>query len=331
MPKQVRPFGQDRPPLEELDSVKQPASRMPPASLGRSLDDVLKMKEEEQDVGVHSDAAALPHPEPEQAEVVQGIELPTSQIVPASFQPRLGRTDEKQERLKTSIAVAGRVNKPITVRQIAPHKYELLGGSGRFQSVIDLGWPTIPARIIEADDAEAEILAVSDNEGHTDLTDFEKGAAYARILERGKIKSHRALATRLGVSQASVTRCLSFMKLPTDSIQYLERHPALLGSTVVADYVAAGEKDAALVLQALIKIEEEGISQEAALRWLHNQHKAKDLEGKPRGYSISTVTLGAGGSASMTVRKNTISLKLPKGLDMESAQEIIRKAVESIS
>ena len=336
MPKKVRPFGQDRPSVEELQQLQkqESASKIPPASLGVTLDDILKSKGQQQPADEHSaSAAALPHhpSADEHADLDNSTVAPLSRIVVnPEIQPRLARTDDQQERLTTSIAVAGKITRPVLVRLLDDGKLELLGGYGRYRAAADLGWISVPIRIIEADDAEAEILAVADNEGHTDLTDFEKGRQYAKILSRGKIKNQRALASRLGASLASVTRCLSFMKLPPQAIQYLETHPSLVGGRSIADFVTAGESHPDLVLQALQKIEEEGISQEAALRWIEKTIKDDSNKQRSPSFSTSELTLGNGRPASMTVRKNTISLKLPKDLDMAAAQEVIRKAIESI-
>lgn len=336
MPKKVRPFGQDRPSVEELQQLQkqESASKIPPASLGVTLDDILKAKDQQQPAYEHSaSATALPqYPSAdEHADQGDATVAPLSRIVVnPEIQPRLARTDDQQERLTTSIAVAGKITRPVLVRLLDDGKLELLGGYGRYRAAADLGWISVPIRIIEADDAEAEILAVADNEGHTDLTDFEKGRQYAKILSRGKIKNQRALASRLGASLASVTRCLSFMKLPPQAIQYLETHPSLVGGRSIADFVTAGESHPDLVLQALQKIEEEGISQEAALRWIEKTIKDDSNKQRSPSFSTSELTLGNGRAASMTVRKNTISLKLPKDLDMSAAQEVIRKAIESI-
>jgi ParB family chromosome partitioning protein len=336
MPKNARPFGKDRPSIEELQQLQkeESSSKIPPASLGVTLDDILKKKGQPQPAGEGSPSMpALPlRPDADEL-VAQGAasEAPLSRIVVnPEIQPRLARTDDQQERLTTSIAVAGKITRPVLVRLLDNGNLELLGGYGRYRSAFDLGWSTIPIRLIEADDAEAEILAVADNEGHTDLTDFEKGRQYAKILSRGKIKNQRALASRLGASLASVTRCLSFMKLPPQAIQYLEAHPDLVGGRSIADFVTAGESHPELVLQALHKIEEEGISQEAALRWIEKTAKDDSPKQQAPSFSTSQLTLGNGRAASMTVRKNTISLKLPKDLDMSTAQEAIRKALESI-
>lgn len=64
MPKKVRPFGQDRPSVEELQQLQkqESASKIPPASLGVTLDDILKSKGQQQPADEHSaSAAALPH------------------------------------------------------------------------------------------------------------------------------------------------------------------------------------------------------------------------------------------------------------------------------
>ncbi|ELQ8318134.1 ParB/RepB/Spo0J family partition protein [Pseudomonas aeruginosa] len=255
-------------------------------------------------------------------------EVPVDLIDEPLFQPRTSLTDEEQELNTTAIALAGRVNRPLLLRAKANGRYELIGGSTRLRSVKTLKWPTVPARIVVVDDAEAEILAVTDNEGQTGLSDFEKGRAFHRILNTGKIRSVRALAERTGISPASVTRCMGFLKLPPDCIAYLEQNPRLLGGKLVADFVELGEKHPKETLEALVKIDQEGISQESALRWLKSQVRGT---GTQPSVLMSNVEIGNHGEATIVRRKDSLNLKLPKGVDIELVEKAIKEALQRVT
>lgn len=302
----------------------------PEPNLRRSLDDILDAQDEEEsalpakaDTSVRPSSAAPASP---------GLDLqdvPVELIDGPPFQPRLGLSDEEQAQLTTAIAIAGRVNRPLLLRRMPNGRYQRLGGSSRFASVIALGWPTVPARIVDVDDDEAELLTVSDNEGQTGLSDFEKGRAYDRLLKRGKISSARALADRLRTSPATVSRCLAFMKLPTECIDYLVENPTILGIKHIAEYVELGQSHPELCYEALVKIDQECKSQEAALRWANAQIALRTGKASENVRHVSTVNLGKG-DATVTRNRSSISLKLPKGVDVEAVEQAVIKALSSI-
>lgn len=327
MPKETRPLGKDRPNQTKVFQGVAATDDFPSPNLNVSLDDILHAQEEKE---MRAQPPASTSIAPAPSSTAEFREVPVDLIDTSPYQPRLGLTDEEQERLTTSIAVAGRVNRPLLLRPKEGGRFELIGGATRLRSAVSLGWATVPARIVDVDDAEAEILAVSDNEGHKDLTDFEKGRSYTRILSTGKIRSYRALSARLGSSPATITRCLAFMKLPNDCIAYLEENPATLGGKLVTEFVDLSAKHPELTLESLIKIDQEGLSQEAALRWLTSAAAAASGTVKSQIKEVTNLQLAGGASATMTRRKDTISVKLPKGFDMDAIQDAIRAAIQAL-
>lgn len=336
MPKLTRPLGKDRPPQELVFQGVKVEDTFPKANLAVSLDSILEAQElalqqegmpQEtlpQDAHAAAPKAALSAP------TSQLLEVPVDLIDSPAYQPRLGISDELQERNTTAIAIAGRVNRPILLRAKNDGRYDIIGGSTRLRSVRTLGWPTVPARVVDVDDAEAEILAVSDNEGQTELTDFEKGRAYSRIMATGKIRTVRALAERVGTSAATVTRCLAFMKLHEDCIAFLEDHPDILGSKLISEYVEICLTHPKETLLALIKIEQEGVSQETALRWLRGIATPPGANASARGITQSVFSLGDRGEATLVRRKDSINLKLPKGVDVEAVERAVMQAIMSM-
>lgn len=327
MPKESRPLG--KPDVPKVFQGVPVVDTFPTPNLTRSLDDILASQDDQspQPVAVAAKSAGSPSP----AAAAQLQEVSVDLIDEPHFQPRLGITDEEQERNTTAIAVAGRVNRPLLLRVKGNGRFELIGGATRLRSVRALGWPTAPARIVDVDDAEAEILSVTDNEGHKDLTDFEKGRSYARILATGKVKTAKALADRAGSSAPTVARCLAFMKLPPACIKFLEQNPGTLGVKLVSDYVELGEKHPSLALDALVRIEEEGISQEVALRWAKSMAAGDGANRSKQDAPATSFRFGDLGEATVQRRKDSINLKLPKGVDMAAVEAAILKALESVS
>lgn len=88
--------------------------------------------------------------------------------------------------LKVSIERMGLLS-PILVREANIYLnpgwekgYELIAGRHRHRAVQELGWKTIPANIIEADDLNAELAMIDENLCRSDLSPSERAACTAR-------------------------------------------------------------------------------------------------------------------------------------------------------
>ena len=323
MPKESRRLGVDRPTAPKVfQGVVAPAD-FPQAKLDVSLDSILEQQNS------HAQAQPIDAQQPAVAGNPEFMDVPVNLIDPSPFQPRLDITDDELQLLANSISVARRVNRPISLRIKPNGRYELIGGERRWRSVKLLGWETIIARILDVDDAEAQVLALADNEGQEGLTDFERGRAYKQILDRGEVTSIRHLASRVGVSHQSVMRCLNLTKLPQDCLDFLTLHPRLLGSTLASEYAAAGETHPGLVLEALQKIDQEGISQEQGLRWINQVLKEREKPTLPSAAQEKTVRFAGGLEGSLVVSKSGIRIKIPKGVDLEKIERAILEALKA--
>lgn len=332
--KDGRPLGQDRPsntPEKPLQFQGVVATSFPKPNLGVSLDAMLEGMEEE---------ASLPVTAPQTigGEVLLKGELhPNEMLVElrcdlidvSPYQPRLDFTEEELELLAQAIAAAQRVNRPILVRRKADGRYELIGGERRWRAVLQLGWDTIPARIVDADDDEAQVLAIADNEGQQGLSDYENGRAYQKVLERKAAPSIRALATRIGVSHPTVVRRLALTKLPPACLEFMDKNPRTLGVKLASEFVAVGETHPELVLQALVKIDQEGMSQEQALKWVQAEIKGTGQKGNNPAKRTQDCQLPGGLKGQMVISGNALKIKVPQGVDMDKLEELIMKALSN--
>ncbi len=110
-------------------------------------------------------------------------ELPLSSIYPNPDQPRKDFGEEKLEELANSIKEYG-VLEPIVVTPRG-NRHMIIAGERRYRASLLAGLSTIPARVIEADDALVEELALLENIQRQDLNIIEEGKAYQRLLARG--------------------------------------------------------------------------------------------------------------------------------------------------
>ncbi len=188
------------------------------------------------------------------------------------YQPRLIFDPEAIDSLASSIEESGLIS-PITVRAIENGRYELIGGERRLRAHQILGRERIPSFVLSnISITDAAIGALADNDAKRSLCDYERGKAYKRALtmqtESGKPVTQGTLARRIGVSDATVSRCLAFFDLPEDALAMLDAKPNLIGAKNAAILATLAKKGhGRIVLQALKKIRQDGASEQGAVNW----------------------------------------------------------------
>ena len=230
---------------------------------------------------------------PALAEAGPQTEIPVALIDPSPFQPRLRFDAAQLARLADSIQ-EGSLSEPVTVRESAGGRYQLVSGERRWRAHQSLGLPTIPATVAALDDRQAALLAIATNTVREDLSDFELGRCFKKTLDGGHAKSVAELAKLIGMSRQQIDRCLDFMKLPAPVIQRLEQRPDCFGANCAeffAGYVKNGHGEA--VAEAARLIAEEGYTEQKAMAWLKGA--AAPESPKRRGGAVPGVALFAGG------------------------------------
>lgn len=105
-------------------------------------------------------------------------------------------------------------NRPTAADQIAEDaRYVLIYGHRRRAAALEAGRDTVPAVVddtIMADDGDLDAMA-TENLGRQDLSDLAEANLFARYSEIGL--SQRAIAERLGIDQATVSRRLALLLL----------------------------------------------------------------------------------------------------------------------
>jgi ParB family transcriptional regulator, chromosome partitioning protein len=322
MPKVSRPLGTDRPAAAPgvLQGVRAP-ERLPDASKSRSMEEVLQSQGILDERGPEGQANRVPAPG------VAGIQdVPVDMIVVSPYQPRLAFDEAELDLLADSIQAQGGLNKPIVVRPRANGNYELIGGERRWRAHKLLHWDTIRAYVREMSDEEAEVAALADNEGQKELSEFERGRRYAGMLESGRAESARALGRLLGVSSATMTRCLGYMQLPAEIIKVLERCPQAIGSKQVRAFVELSQENPDVALAAVMKIRDEDISQEAALRWARKQLDSGTAKPKVDSHKVFS---GHNKVAELRVSGSKIEVQCEKGYDATKVAEAFARFLES--
>ena len=109
-------------------------------------------------------------------------ELPISEIVANTYQPRSHFDEEALVSLSASIRSVG-VLQPILVRELGEDSYELIAGERRWRAAKRAGLQTIPAIVRTAEDEGSLEQALVENLHREDLGAREEAEAYQQLIE----------------------------------------------------------------------------------------------------------------------------------------------------
>lgn len=139
-------------------------------------------------------------------------EIPIEQIEPNPDQPRREFDETAMQELASSIATMG-IIAPITLRQVAPDRYQIIAGERRWRASQQAGLTSIPAYIRTANDESVMELALVENIQREDLNAIEIALAYEHLAETSGMTQER-ISERVGKSRTAVTNYMRLLKLP---------------------------------------------------------------------------------------------------------------------
>ena len=139
-------------------------------------------------------------------------EIPLDQIEPNSNQPRSLFDDEKLQELANSISQIG-IIQPITLRQTAENRFQIIAGERRWRASQMAGLKTIPAYIRTINDQNVMEMALVENIQREDLNPIEIALAYEHLLENTGMTQEK-VSERVGKSRSAITNYLRLLKLP---------------------------------------------------------------------------------------------------------------------
>jgi ParB family chromosome partitioning protein len=130
------------------------------------------------------------------------------------FQPRTTFDSQSLEELATSIRKLG-VIQPLTVREAANGRYQLIAGERRLRAAKLAGLTRVPAYIRTADDQAMLELALVENIQREDLDAIEVAICFQRLTEECKL-TQEELSERVGKQRSTVANYLRLLKLPAE-------------------------------------------------------------------------------------------------------------------
>ncbi|MFM7901781.1 MAG: ParB/RepB/Spo0J family partition protein, partial [Bacteroidota bacterium] len=112
--------------------------------------------------------------------------IPVSQIEVNPFQPRNDFDTKALEELAESIRHQG-IIQAITVRKVAPDRYQIISGERRFRASKMAGLETIPAYVRIANDQAMLEMALVENIQRENLNPIDIAISYKRLMEECKL------------------------------------------------------------------------------------------------------------------------------------------------
>lgn len=186
-------------------------------------------------------------------------EIEISKLEVGIQQPRSHFDEKSLEELAESIRIHGLIQ-PITVREIADGKFEIISGERRFRASKLAGLTTIPTFIRDVDDNRSLQMALIENIQRENLNPIEIALSYQRMIQECDLKQDD-LGKRVGKSRSSVTNYLRLLNLPSD-----------IQSGLVLGVITMGQA------KPLISIEDKNLQIDIYQRILEQGLSAREIE-----------------------------------------------------
>lgn len=258
-----------------------------------------------------------------------GDDIPVANIVPNPWQPRRQFDKAKLAELGDSIAEVGLLQ-PIVVRR-AGDTYQIIAGERRWRAHGSLGRERIKAIVVEAADADMAVLALTENVGRDDLSDFEIGLALTEI--EVNFPTRAKLAEAIGLSRRGISMLLKFKVLPDFIKEELARQPRLLGATAaervvkaLAEHGATGEEFAE---ELWPKVVERRMTQEEFCAALESG-RGSATKGAANGRNIEKLFAGKIQAGSVTKDAGGFTVKFKAGVLSDAKEQMVREFIKKL-
>jgi len=136
------------------------------------------------------------------------------------FNPRDRLDPDALAELTASVRARG-VLVPLQLAPDPDGGFLVVAGHRRLRAARDAGFTEVPAHVRDAGD-ERLLDALAENRARQDLTPIQEARAFQRALDELGLRSHKALADRLGERPGLVSERLRLLKLPARAQEHLD-------------------------------------------------------------------------------------------------------------
>ena len=154
-------------------------------------------------------------------------EIAIDQIEANPNQPRREFDEESLRELAISIREIG-IIQPITLRQVADNRFQIIAGERRWRASQMAGLKAIPASIRTINDENVMEMALVENIQREDLNAIEIALAYEHLIENTGMTQEK-VSERVGKSRTAITNYLRLLKLPAQIQMALQKHEIDMG------------------------------------------------------------------------------------------------------
>jgi len=175
------------------------------------------------------------------------MEIDINSIRPSPYQPRL---IFNQEDLKQEIKKDGLLNN-LVVRNRGDF-YELIDGERRWKALKELGWKTVPVRVVDADDAKARLSVYKLNKIRENYTVEEEARYFKKLRDEGM--TPREISKKLNVDSRWVIAHLNVFKFPEDTQKAVwTKQISMSHITALENVIGRNIKEAVLIINEILR------------------------------------------------------------------------------
>jgi ParB family chromosome partitioning protein len=208
---------------------------------------------------------------------------------------------------------------PITVVKRSDGEWDIVSGNNRVDIYLELGREEIEGIEKHYTDQEANKQAFFSNLLHPSLPDYEKFIGFKLLLESDH-RTQEQVAKEAGISKSTISRIMSFDKLPSEAIDLIKNNPSAIGANTAEAFVKILEdgKKRSVVMRTIKEIIDGQITQDVGIK------KAKLSEvSKPHNQRPTPITIRSG------KKKYCQVISTPQTLRLDFANESERIAMET--
>ena len=154
-------------------------------------------------------------------------EIAIDEIEANPNQPRREFDEEALRELAMSIREIG-IIQPITLRQVAGNRFQIIAGERRWRASQLVGLKAIPAYIRTIDDESVMEMALVENIQREDLNAIEIALAYEHLMEDTGMTQEK-VSERVGKSRTAIANYLRLLRLPAQVQMALQKKEIDMG------------------------------------------------------------------------------------------------------
>ena len=154
-------------------------------------------------------------------------EIAIDEIEANPNQPRREFDEEALRELAMSIREIG-IIQPITLRQVAGNRFQIIAGERRWRASQLAGLKAIPAYVRTIDDESVMEMALVENIQREDLNAIEIALAYEHLMEDTGMTQEK-VSERVGKSRTAIANYLRLLRLPAQVQMALQKKEIDMG------------------------------------------------------------------------------------------------------